>query len=135
MNIPPPTVSLPKSVSDWMTLPELPMGRRYYVGNFGAKMVDLAEVRNAGVKGLPEVREAGSRIIINTVVVFEDDRWKAFRLHPDFAPCMQRLFEDAGRAHAAGTSLLPWTFEFGMRADGAYVIPDGATTGGPAMTQ
>ena len=126
---------LPKTVEEWMALPELPLGR-YLVVNLGAMEADVSLCRVAGVQGLPPKKaesERGLAVRLPNVTVDDAGQPRVYRLPLDFGPVVEAIFDEAGRWHAAGRSLLPCHYSFGVRADGAYVIPDGAQSAMPAM--
>ncbi len=121
-------LKLPKSISEWKQLPELPMGHHLVV-NLGAMIKPIPECRAAGVNGLPSpvaTDETGLSVSLPNITVEERGVPRVYRLPLDFGPIVKRLFDNAGRAHAAGVNLLPRYFTLGMREDGAYAIPDGA---------
>jgi hypothetical protein len=122
---------LPKTIEAWLALPEVPLPRRYLVTNVGVLEARLEDCRRSGVPGLPRAQpdEAGLAVRLPNITVDAGDAGPVFyRLPLDFGPIAKAIFEAAGRAYAQGQQLLPCHYTFGMREDGAFAAPDGATT-------
>ena len=121
---------LPKTIDEWKALEVLPLPGRYLLLNLGAMNASLAQCRAAAVEGLPPQRrpdEPGSAVGLPNITIEERGQPKVYRLPLDFGPVVKAIFDEAGRWHANGRSLLPAFYTLGIRADGAYAMPDGAS--------
>lgn len=120
---------LPKTIDEWKALPELPPGR-YLVINLGIMDASLVKCRAANVEGLPppDGDEPELAVRLPNVTVEEGSAARVYRLHVDFGPIAQAIFDEAGRWYRMGRRFLPTHLTFGMNLDGAFATPD-ATSG------